>query len=368
MNSESPVIVLVLLPTLRISGGVREAIRLASDLRRQGIDARILSIWRHWHELTVSDVPVSYLSAKRPRKAWAIFDLMVSLVRYRRVIRRLEGEASVRVILTHYSTLPFGSFSPSESRFCLVQDLEWHFLRRGLSQWILRKYILHAYAGCSLITVGPYLSRKLSEFGLHRSAVVNIWAEPAFAAVPDSAERAIDVAMVLRHGAAKRLDMYLQLLQLLATEPPLRCAVATPEDDIAQKVSHLSRVCLLRPSRREICELFRQSRTFVLLSEHEGFALPPLEAMGTGCIPICRDAGGIRDYMHGPLSRNLVPLDEPLESIARRLRDLVDAAAQNDKLSAEVRMHFEQGLILSMEMRKRALEVLAQRLSLTRTI
>ncbi len=50
------------------------------------------------------------------------------------------------------------------------------------------------------------------------------------------------------------------------------------------------------PSDEEVNELFNQATVFVQTSVHEGFALPPLEAMATGGAVVTTDAHGNRDF------------------------------------------------------------------------
>jgi glycosyltransferase involved in cell wall biosynthesis len=50
------------------------------------------------------------------------------------------------------------------------------------------------------------------------------------------------------------------------------------------------------PSDPEVNELCCQTTVFVQTSTHEGFALPPLEAMATGAAVVCTDAHGNRDF------------------------------------------------------------------------
>ena len=50
------------------------------------------------------------------------------------------------------------------------------------------------------------------------------------------------------------------------------------------------------PSDEQVNQLFNQATVFVQTSTHEGFALPPLEAMATGCPVVCTDAHGNRDF------------------------------------------------------------------------
>jgi GT2 family glycosyltransferase/glycosyltransferase involved in cell wall biosynthesis len=50
------------------------------------------------------------------------------------------------------------------------------------------------------------------------------------------------------------------------------------------------------PDDERVGELFCQASVFVQTSTHEGFALPPLEAMASGCAVVCTDAHGNRDF------------------------------------------------------------------------
>jgi glycosyltransferase involved in cell wall biosynthesis len=50
------------------------------------------------------------------------------------------------------------------------------------------------------------------------------------------------------------------------------------------------------PSDPEVNELFNRATVFLQTSTHEGFCLPPLEAMATGAAVVCTDADGNRDY------------------------------------------------------------------------
>jgi GT2 family glycosyltransferase/glycosyltransferase involved in cell wall biosynthesis len=50
------------------------------------------------------------------------------------------------------------------------------------------------------------------------------------------------------------------------------------------------------PSDEEVNELFNRATVFVQTSTHEGFCLPPLEAMATGGAVVCTDAHGNRDF------------------------------------------------------------------------
>jgi GT2 family glycosyltransferase/glycosyltransferase involved in cell wall biosynthesis len=50
------------------------------------------------------------------------------------------------------------------------------------------------------------------------------------------------------------------------------------------------------PSDERVNELFCEATVFIQTSVHEGFALPPLEAMASGAAVVCTDAHGNRDF------------------------------------------------------------------------
>ncbi|CAN5201194.1 hypothetical protein BH20ACT16_BH20ACT16_14810 [soil metagenome] len=51
-----------------------------------------------------------------------------------------------------------------------------------------------------------------------------------------------------------------------------------------------------RPSDEGVNALFNEATVFVQTSTHEGFCLPPLEAMATGGAVVCADSHGNRDF------------------------------------------------------------------------
>ena len=77
------------------------------------------------------------------------------------------------------------------------------------------------------------------------------------------------------------------------------------------------------PSDERVNELFNEAAVFVQTSSHEGFALPPLEAMATGGAVVCTDAHGNRDFCVDG-ENCLMPdadVDAVSEAIARVLSD-----------------------------------------------
>ncbi len=63
------------------------------------------------------------------------------------------------------------------------------------------------------------------------------------------------------------------------------------------------------PSDEQVNELFNTAAVFVQTSTHEGFCLPPLEAMAAGAAVVCTDAHGNRDFCVDGLNCLLVEPD-----------------------------------------------------------
>jgi glycosyltransferase involved in cell wall biosynthesis len=77
-----------------------------------------------------------------------------------------------------------------------------------------------------------------------------------------------------------------------------------------------------RPSDDGVNELFNQASVFVQTSTHEGFCLPPLEAMATGAAVVCTDAHGNRDFCVDGMNC-LIP-EPTVESVSGAIRRLLE--------------------------------------------
>ena len=333
----------VVVPMLKVGGGNIEAIQLGRELAETGGEARMLCMWETQHPLK-SELGVEHLISKITSARRALLDLPSLLMRFRRFASEaMAAGTAAGFVFTHYSTLPLALLVPGRKRFYFVQDLEWHFIGFGPASRLLRAVILSCYRRGRVLSANSYLTSALCKHGVNVEAEVPIWANAAF--LSSGAERRdIDFIMVLRTGAHKRLDLYRSFVELARKQPTLRLAVISPDDALIAEFRDHVAVAVLRPSLDQMRELYSRSKCFVHLSEHEGFGLPPLEAMGAGCVPLCRDSGGVRAFMSSaPASSLLIPLDTPVESLLARAQ-AVTAGDQWQGLSDASREIFRRGL------------------------
>lgn len=335
-----------LVPSLKVGGGSREVIRLVDDLSHKGAGAAVVSMWdspQRFH----SAIPVHMLSEWKTSVTRAPFELPIILFRFARWLKRRnawDGATRDRFVFTHYSTFPLALLVPREKRCFFVQGLEWRFVSGPMASTLLRHFVLFFYRRGCLISTNSYVSNVLRKFNLSVACETLIWADTAFEN-NEEVPRDIDFAMVLGKATPKRLDLYLKFIDIAQRKGGLSLAAISVDKDVLALVHERVRVCLLLPSINDMRELYSRSKCFLHMSETEGFGLPPLEAMGAGCVPLCRDSGGVRTFMNVEgLSTLLMPLSASVEDIFREGLSLVENPQRLKTLSSTAKGIFRLGV------------------------
>jgi GT2 family glycosyltransferase len=117
------------------------------------------------------------------------------------------------------------------------------------------------------------------------------------------------------------------------------------------------------PDDEQVNELFCQATVFIQTSTHEGFALPPLEAMATGAAVLCTDAHGNRDFCVDGVNC-LMPEPDP-SVVSAALRRLLDDPELRERLG---RAGIETAQEYAWERRIDALEGFFERVAGARTM
>lgn len=330
------------LPTLKMAGGTLEVIRLANEVRNIGESVSIISMWDTQNPVQPGTINVSTLFKNPVGHLKALLSLPKIVSRFRHKVDALS-DYNTKFVFTHFATYLLALVVARRKRWFFVQALEWYFVPSGPLRTSLRAFILGSYRRGRVLAANRFLRKSLEAEAITVSQTADIWADPFFA-VDGAVTRDIDITLMFRKGTPKRADWGAALLdRLRADRPELRIAVISPDEEFAGMAGP-NGMFLLRPSREEIRHTYQRSRMFILFSDHEGFGLPPLESMGSGCVPLCRDAGGVRAYMEPDLEANILPLSASPGDMTHSLYTILDDGAEWSRLSAVAKHVFGVGL------------------------
>jgi GT2 family glycosyltransferase len=142
------------------------------------------------------------------------------------------------------------------------------------------------------MTISAWNRARLRELGLDAELIAPGLDLDTFRPCPEIARRDDMVLALGRSNPLKNLPLTLSAWRALAEPRPELCLFGI-EPHLA---SDPGMRYVRSPSDAQVNELFCQATVFVQTSTHEGFALPPLEAMATGAAVVCTDAHGNRDF------------------------------------------------------------------------
>ncbi len=146
--------------------------------------------------------------------------------------------------------------------------------------------------------------------------------------------------------------------------PPWRYRIAGAESDsrYAARLRRLARRPELagrvefcgRLTDSELCEAYRRAAIFCLPSDHEGFGIVYLEALGAGCVTIASASGGASEIIDSGKNGFLVsPSNNRV--LSSLLKDLLRDSPRREEISREARKrwndfdHWQQSMTRGLE-------------------
>ena len=142
------------------------------------------------------------------------------------------------------------------------------------------------------MTISSWNRERLGELGLAAELIPPGIDLDTFRPRADVARREDMVLALGRSNPLKNLPLTVDAWRALTAPRPELCLFGIePELAADPGMRHVE-----SPDDEQVNKLFCQASVFVQTSTHEGFALPPLEAMATGAAVVCTDAHGNRDF------------------------------------------------------------------------
>jgi GT2 family glycosyltransferase/glycosyltransferase involved in cell wall biosynthesis len=258
------------------------------------------------------------------------FDLHVAvrtLEDYEALVAALEVEDAIKVATWWNTGAPvwLGSVLRGIPVY-FVQDIETSYYPNDER---VRDTVLASYRHeFRFMTISSWNRDRLRELGLDAALIPPGLDLARFRPLPDVARRADMVLALGRSQPLKNLALTVAAWRALPEPRPELCLFGIEPDLGAESGIRY----VTAPSDAEVNELLCAATVFVQTSIHEGFCLPPLEAMATGGAVVCTDAHGNRDFCRDG-ENCLMPEPTPA-AVAAAIERLLGDAALREELGA----------------------------------
>jgi GT2 family glycosyltransferase len=176
-----------------------------------------------------------------------------------------------------------------------VQDIETSYYPDDESA---RHAVLDSYRPeFRYMTISSWNRERLRELGLDAELIPPGIDLDTFRPLPGNERKPATVLALGRTNPLKNLPLTIAAWRALAERPELEQPPELCMFGIEPELATDPGMRYVQsPSDDGVNELFNEATVFVQTSTHEGFCLPPLEAMATGGAVVCTDAHGNRDF------------------------------------------------------------------------
>lgn len=271
--------------------GEEERLRIVYVTEDTGIGGGHRDVFEHLSRLTDRGHDVALYTLGEPPDWFELRAPVHSFADYDALVAALAPLEAIKVATWWMTALPV--FRASVARgipVYFVQDIETSYYPDHENA---RHAVLDSYRPeFRYMTISAWNRERLRELGLDAELIPPGIDLDAFRARPEIARREDMVLALGRSNPLKNLPLTLDAWRALAEPRPELCLFGI-EPELATDTGMRY---VRSPSDQQVGELFCQATVFVQTSTHEGFALPPLEAMATGAAVVCTDAHGNRDF------------------------------------------------------------------------
>ena len=283
-----------------------------------GVGGGHRDIFEHLNRLSARGHDVSLYTLGEPPEWFSLRVPVHSFADYHELGNALAEVDAIKVATWWMTAVPVWRASiPRGIPVYFVQDIETSYYP---DHERARHAVLDSYRPeFRYMTISAWNRDRLHELGLDSELIPPGIDLESFRPRPEIARREDMVLAIGRSNPLKNLPLTLAAWRALRQPRPELCMFGIePELADGEGMRYVS-----APDDERVNELFCQATVFVQTSAHEGFALPPLEAMATGAAVVCTDAHGNRDFCVDGVNC-LMPEPKPAAvsgAIARLLAD-----------------------------------------------
>ncbi len=256
-----------------------------------GVGGGHRDIFEHLNRLSARGHDVSLYTLGEPPEWFPLRVPVHSFADYDELARALAEVDAIKVATWWMTAAPVWSASVARGiPVYFVQDIETSYYP---DHEHARHAVLDSYRPeFRYMTISTWNLERLRELGLDAELIPPGIDLESFRPRPEIARREDMVLALGRSNPLKNLPLTIAAWKRLRTPRPELCMFGIePELADSEGMRYVE-----SPDDERVNELFCESTVFVQTSTHEGFALPPLEAMATGAAVVCTDAHGNRDF------------------------------------------------------------------------
>lgn len=304
------------------------ALRVVYVTEDTGVGGGHRDIFEHLNRLQARGHDVCLYSLGR-QPGWFPLDVPVRTFRtYEELAAALAPVEAIKVA-TWWGTAPF-VWRASVTRgipVYFVQDIETSYYPTDEQ---MRDRVLSSYRQeFRYMTISASNQRTLAEMSIEAELIPPGIDLDVFRPLGHPARD--DVLLALgRSNPLKNLPLTIESWEALSPRPELWLFGIEPELGPKHGARYVE-----SPSDEGVNELFNEATVFVQTSRHEGFCLPPLEAMAAGTPVVCTDAHGNRDFCRDG-ENCLMPAADP-RAVSEALSRLLGDPSLRERLGEEGR-------------------------------
>jgi len=300
------------------------ALRIVYVTEDTGVGGGHRDVFEHLNRLQARGHSVSLYTLGRPPE-WFTLDAPVrSFSTYEELAVALAPDDAIKVA-TWWRTAPF-VWRASVARgipVYFVQDIETSYY--GDDPEMQDRVVASYRQEFRYMTISGWNRDRLAELGLEAELIPPGLDLNVFRKLADRPKRDDVVLALGRTNPLKNLPLTIEAWQRVSPRPELWLFGIEPELGPRHGARYFE-----APTDEQVNDLFNAASAFVQTSRHEGFCLPPLEAMAAGTPVVCTDAHGNRDFCRD--GENCLVVEPDADAVAAALGRILAEPQLRDRL------------------------------------